>query len=149
MLDKTDAYIRSQPRVSGESAQVPPSCHVLSQRDPDQPGCVLGMQLRKRVLSKSVLQVLGRNLEGTITKAEDIKKEWKDDFTSVEHLVLAMLDDARFGRKLLRDAGLDAGKLTQAIKDIRGGNRGARPGAGPSLFLCEGASSHARIPQML
>ena len=30
-------------------------------------------------------QVLGRNLEGTITKAEGIKKEWKDDFTSVEH----------------------------------------------------------------
>ena len=69
------------------------------------------------------LQVLGRNLEGTITKAEDIKRQWKDDFTSVEHLVLAMLEDARFGRKLLRDAGLDAAKLTQAIKDIRGGNR--------------------------
>ena len=70
-----------------------------------------------------VQQVLGRNLEGTITKAEGIKKEWKDDFTSVEHLVLAMLDDPRFGRKLLRDAGLDATKLTQAIKDIRGGSR--------------------------
>lgn len=68
-------------------------------------------------------QVLGRNLEATITKAEGIKKEWKDDFTSVEHLVLAMLDDPRFGRKLLRDAGLDAGKLAQAIRDIRGGNR--------------------------
>ncbi len=68
-------------------------------------------------------QVLGRNLEGTITKAEGIKKEWKDDFTSVEHLVLAMLEDPRFGRKLLRDAGLDAAKLTNAIKDIRGGNR--------------------------
>ena len=49
-----------------------------------------------------VQQVLGRNLEATITKAEGIKKEWKDDFTSVEHLVLAMLDDPRFGRKLLR-----------------------------------------------
>ncbi|CAL5220448.1 g2466 [Coccomyxa viridis] len=89
MLDKTDAYIRSQPRVSGDAAQ----------------------------------QVLGRNLEATITKAEGIKKEWKDDFTSVEHLVLAMLDDPRFGRKLLRDAGLDAAKLTNAIKEIRGGNR--------------------------
>ncbi len=70
-----------------------------------------------------VQQVLGRNLEATITKAEGIKKEWKDDFTSVEHLVLAMLDDPRFGRKLLRDAGLDAAKLTNAIKEIRGGNR--------------------------
>ena len=67
--------------------------------------------------------MLGRNLEATITKAEGIKKEWKDDFTSVEHLVLAMLNDPRFGRKLLKDAGLDATKVTQAIKDIRGGNR--------------------------
>ena len=32
MLDKTDAYIRSQPRVSGESAQVLSSCHVLNHR---------------------------------------------------------------------------------------------------------------------
>ena len=68
--------------------------------------------------SIAVQQVLGHNLEATITKAEGIKKEWKDDFTSVEHLVLAMLDDPRFGRKLLRDAGLDI----QAIRDIRGGS---------------------------
>ena len=88
--------------------------------------------------------MLGRNLEGTITKAEDIKKEWKDDFTSVEHLVLAMLDDARFGRKLLRDAGLDAAKLTAAIKDIRGGNRVQdQVTAPPNPF--ERAFSHARI----
>lgn len=33
LLDKTDAYIRSQPRVSGESAQVLSSRPVLSQKD--------------------------------------------------------------------------------------------------------------------
>ena len=93
--------------------------------------------------------MLGRNLEGTITKAEDIKKEWKDDFTSVEHLVLAMLDDARFGRKLLRDAGLDAAKLTAAIKDIRGGNRVQDQVPAPLNPLWKYASSHARILQML
>ena len=160
LLDKTDAYIRSQPRVSGESAQVLSSWQFHSQRDEisHRASCACSLRIERvttvsgkaaqalsscHVLSQKgrsarlhpvhaalgvkhtamVLQVLGRNLEGTITKAEDIKKEWKDDFTSVEHLVLAMLDDARFGRKLLRDAGLDAGKLTQAIKDIRGGNR--------------------------
>ena len=32
MLDKTDAYIRSQPRISGESAQVLSCCYVLSQK---------------------------------------------------------------------------------------------------------------------
>ena len=96
----------------------------------------------------TALQVLGRNLEGTITKAEDIKKEWKDDFTSVEHLVLAMLDDTRFGRKLLRDAGLDAAKLTQAIKDIRGGNRVQDQVPAPLTPLGR-ASSHARALETL
>ena len=32
LLDKTDAYIRSQPRVSGESAQVWISCRVLCEK---------------------------------------------------------------------------------------------------------------------
>ena len=68
-------------------------------------------------------QVLGRNLEALITKAEDLKRAWKDDFTSVEHLLLAFPDDARFGRDLLRAEGLDAKKLEAAVKDIRGSNR--------------------------
>jgi ATP-dependent Clp protease ATP-binding subunit ClpB len=68
-------------------------------------------------------QVLGRNLEALITRAEELKKRWKDDFTSVEHLVLAFPDDARFGRQLLRDEGLDGKKLEAAVKDIRGTNR--------------------------
>jgi ATP-dependent Clp protease ATP-binding subunit ClpA len=69
------------------------------------------------------IQVLGRNLEAAITKAEELKKEWKDEFTSVEHLVLALADDARFVRDLFRREGLDATKLSEAIKQIRGSNR--------------------------
>lgn len=67
--------------------------------------------------------MLGRNLEAAITRAEELKKEWKDDFTSVEHLVLSLVDDPRFVRELLRKEGLDARKLTEAIKQIRGSNR--------------------------
>ncbi|KAK9904142.1 hypothetical protein WJX75_005374 [Coccomyxa subellipsoidea] len=88
LLDKTDAYIRQQPRISGDSQQV-----------------------------------LGRNLEGAITRAQDIQKDWKDEFTSVEHLVLALQDDPRFGRDLFKKEGLDARKLSEAIKQIRGSNR--------------------------
>ena len=68
-------------------------------------------------------QVLGRNLEGAITRAQDIQKDWKDEFTSVEHLVLALQDDPRFGRDLFKKEGLDARKLSEAIKQIRGSNR--------------------------
>ncbi len=68
-------------------------------------------------------QVLGRNLEGTITRAQDIQKDWKDEFTSVEHLVLGLQDDPRFGRDLFKKEGLDAKKLSEAVKQIRGSNR--------------------------
>ena len=69
------------------------------------------------------MQVLGRNLEALITAAEAVKSKWGDDFVSVEHMVLAFEDDARFGRQLLRNEGLDSAKLDEAIKAIRGGNR--------------------------
>ena len=69
------------------------------------------------------VQVLGRNLEALITAAEAVKAKWGDDFVSVEHMVLAFEDDARFGRQLLRNEGLDSAKLDEAIKAIRGGNR--------------------------
>ena len=68
-------------------------------------------------------QVLGRNLEALITAAENIKGKWGDDFVSVEHLVLALEDDTRFGQPLLRQEGLSTAKLEEAIKAIRGGNR--------------------------
>ena len=68
-------------------------------------------------------QVLGRNLEALITAAENIKGKWGDDFVSVEHLVLALEDDSRFGQPLLRQEGLSTAKLEEAIKAIRGGNR--------------------------
>ena len=68
-------------------------------------------------------QVLGRNLEALITRAQELQKGMKDEFTSVEHLVLAFPEDARFGRELLRGEGLNAKKLEAAVKDIRGSNR--------------------------
>lgn len=68
-------------------------------------------------------QVLGRNLEALVTRAQDIKADWKDEFVSVEHMLLAFLDDAKFGTNLLKGANLDKAKLEAAVKEIRGSNR--------------------------
>ena len=68
-------------------------------------------------------QVLGRNLEALVTRAQELKTEWKDKYVSVEHLVLGFLEDMRFGHKLLQGEQLDAKKLEKAIKEIRGSNR--------------------------
>lgn len=74
------------------------------------------------MLKSSDLQVLGRNLEALVTKAQEYKEQWKDQYVSTEHLVLAFLDDARFGQRILQSEGLTHSKLTEAIKEIRGNN---------------------------
>lgn len=68
-------------------------------------------------------QVLGRNLEGLVTRAQELKEQWKDQFVSVEHLVLAFADDSRFGRSTLQNEGLSKSALETAIKDMRGSNK--------------------------
>eukprot|EP00873_Tetraselmis_striata_P037672 jgi/Tetstr1/457936/TSEL_044454.t1 len=85
LLEQTDAYIKQQPRVSGD-----------------------------------VGAILGRNLEAVVTKAQEYKKEFEDQYVSIEHLVLGMKDDIRFGQALFRENSLNAVNLTAAIKEIRG-----------------------------
>lgn len=79
--------------------------------------------LMHRLTSHIPAQVLGRNLEALVTRAQDIKADWKDEFVSVEHMLLAFLDDAKFGTNLLKGANLDRAKLEAAVKEVRGSNR--------------------------
>lgn len=81
-------------------------------------------------------QVLGRNLEALVTRAQDIKADWKDEFVSVEHMLLAFLDDAKFGTNLLKGATLDKAKLEAAVKEIRGSNRVTDQVAVQCLPIC-------------
>jgi ATP-dependent Clp protease ATP-binding subunit ClpB len=88
LLDATEAFIRRQPRVSGDSSQI-----------------------------------LGRNLEALVGRSQELKEEMKDDFVSVEHLLLAFLDDSRFGASVLATEALDKAKIQEAVKQVRGSNR--------------------------
>lgn len=71
------------------------------------------------------LQVLGRNLEALVTRAQEVKADWKDEYVSVEHMLLAFVDDTKFGREVIfnKSSDLDRAKLEAAVKDIRGTNR--------------------------
>lgn len=64
------------------------------------------------------LQVLGRNLEGVVNSAMELKKKWSDQFCSVEHLVLALAADTRFGEALFKAEGLTKAKLEEAVKEV-------------------------------
>mgnify|MGYP005731070765 FL=1 len=43
----------------------------------------------------------GKNLSFSISRAENIKKSFKDDFISSEHLVISLFDDERICHRLL------------------------------------------------
>jgi len=56
-----------------------------------------------------------------MTDAEDHAKRLKDDFLSVEHILLAALGDNGATGRFLKEAGLTRDKLQSAIEAVRGG----------------------------
>ena len=66
--------------------------------------------------------VTGR-LNRMLTKAEDEAKRLKDDFISVEHLLLAAFDDPGAAGKILKEQGLTRERLMKALQEVRGSQR--------------------------
>ena len=64
-----------------------------------------------------------QRLSQALARAEDEAKELKDDYVSVEHLLLAMLDDEGATGRLLRDHGLSRERLLAALQKVRGHQR--------------------------
>src|SRR5471030_401208 len=60
-----------------------------------------------------------------LTRAEEEAKSLKDDFVSVEHLLLGLLDVAKPDelKKLFKSFGLDRGKVLKVLKEVRGSQR--------------------------
>lgn len=65
---------------------------------------------------------MGRFLEGVVDRAQKLKAEWRDEFVSVEHLVLGIAGDPQFGQKAFRTFNLSYESLLKAVQDIRGSN---------------------------
>ena len=63
-------------------------------------------------------------LERTLVRAEDLAGEMKDEYMSVEHLVLAMIADAKSTvGSMLKDAGVTKDAFLQALRSVRGNQR--------------------------
>ena len=63
---------------------------------------------------------LGKSLDTLLDRADKYKKDYGDDYISIEHLILAYPGDSRFGKALFQELGLSDTKLKQVIQDIRG-----------------------------
>jgi ATP-dependent Clp protease ATP-binding subunit ClpB len=68
------------------------------------------------------IYVTGR-LNRLLTQAEDEAKRLKDQYISVEHLLLAMTDDGGATGRLFKDLGITRDRLMQALQEIRGSQR--------------------------
>jgi ATP-dependent Clp protease ATP-binding subunit ClpB len=66
--------------------------------------------------------VSGR-LNRLLATAEDEAKKFKDDYVSVEHLLLAMLADSGAAGRALKEAGVTRDRLMKALQEVRGHQR--------------------------
>ena len=66
---------------------------------------------------------LGNNLNTLLDRADQYRKDFEDDYISIEHLVLGYVQDKRFGKDLLKAFGVSEQDLKQTIEQIRGNNK--------------------------
>jgi ATP-dependent Clp protease ATP-binding subunit ClpB len=66
-------------------------------------------------------QLIGRDLNNALLRANASLKQFGDEFVSVEHLLLGLVHGSDDTAKLLKDAGLTEKDLVAAIKDLRKG----------------------------
>jgi ATP-dependent Clp protease ATP-binding subunit ClpB len=72
------------------------------------------------------IYVTGR-LNKLLTHAEDEAKKLKDEYISVEHVLLACTEDSGAAGRILRDFGITRDRLMQALREVRGSQRVTSP----------------------
>ncbi len=66
---------------------------------------------------------ISQRLNRILTNAEAEAKRFKDDYTSVEHLLLAMVEDSGACGRILKEAGVTRDGLLKALQAVRGNQR--------------------------
>ena len=79
-------------------------------------------KLPKVSAGASPAQAIGRDANNVILRAPNMLKQFNDEFVSVEHLLLAIINGNDNTAKLLKDTGLTEKGLVTAIKDLRKGD---------------------------
>ncbi len=74
---------------------------------------------RQPRLDRVVDLYLGRGLDLLLDRAEAARETWQDGSIGIEHLILALMEDDRVGRRLLKGFNFDRSQLEAAIKQQR------------------------------
>jgi ATP-dependent Clp protease ATP-binding subunit ClpB len=64
-----------------------------------------------------------QRLNRLLTEAEDEARKLKDEYISVEHVLLAAIDDRGTAGKIFKESGLTRDRLMQALREVRGSQR--------------------------
>lgn len=75
-----------------------------------------------KVQSGEPAQTISRDANNVVLRAGALLKTFSDEFVSVEHLLLAILQGSDNTAKLLKDTGLTEKGLIAAVKDLRKGS---------------------------
>ena len=70
--------------------------------------------------------ITGR-LNRILAQAENEAKKLKDEYISVEHLLLAMIDDGGATGRIIKETGLTKDRLFKALQEVRGNQRVTSP----------------------
>ncbi|MEO1122605.1 MAG: ATP-dependent chaperone ClpB [Cyanobacteria bacterium J06639_16] len=81
------------------------------------------IQSKPQVSGSGTSVYLGRSLDTLLDRADALRKEYEDDYISIEHLILAYVNDDRFGKTLFQAFNLTETKLRDAIQEIRGNQK--------------------------
>jgi ATP-dependent Clp protease ATP-binding subunit ClpB len=63
---------------------------------------------------------LGRSVDALLDRADKFRKEYQDEFISIEHLILAYPQDDRFGKQFFAEFNLTESNLKSIVSQIRG-----------------------------
>ena len=66
---------------------------------------------------------MGRSMSDCLSKAGQLRRDFGDQFISVEHLLLASADTDGITKNVFRDIGMSTTQLKEAIMAIRGNNK--------------------------
>ncbi|MBD2430229.1 MULTISPECIES: ATP-dependent chaperone ClpB [Fischerella] len=78
---------------------------------------------RQPKVGRSDQLYLGRSLDILLDLAEEARVRMKDSYISVEHILLAFVEDERVGRRIVKSFNLDTVKLEATIKVVRGSQK--------------------------
>ena len=67
--------------------------------------------------------MLSRECNKTLIEASNIAKKMKDEYVSLEHLILAIFNSRGETTQLMKDSGMTEKELMNAIEELRKGNR--------------------------